>query len=234
MIKPCDALLKTSLFEGLERSSFHNYCSLMRVKTFSKGEIIAAEGDACTSLAVIQKGQVAMQKYTSSGDFATIGLLVDGDFFGEDLLFGSSNHYSFTLEAVSLVEVLFISKDTLSSLMDSSPVIMNNYLRILSDCVHVQNYRIALLSQKTIRQKIAYYLLDLRQTQDGIHSTGEILLPGSKEVISKLLAMPRPSFSRELIAMEKDGLIAVDGRKISLLDVRRLENDIVEGYAMTT
>jgi len=49
-------------------------------------------------------------------------------------------------------------------------------------------------------------------------------------VVAKLLAMPRPSFSRELIAMEGDRLIEVQGRNIRLLDVPTLENDVVEGF----
>lgn len=136
----------------------------------------------------------------------------------------------FTLEAMTDSEVLFISKNVLRELMDSSPEILNNFFRILSDRVNVQNSRIALLSQKSLRHKIAYYLLELRTLQHP-SSTGpvSVSLPVSKEVVAKLLAMPRPSFSRELIAMEKGGLLEVHGRTILLLDVAALESDVVEG-----
>jgi len=231
MIKPCDALANTSLFSGLDRATFHHYCSLTKVRSFARGDILAAEGDACSSIGVIEQGQVAMQKYTSSGDFATIGLLGPGEFFGEDLIFGSSNIYTFTLEAMTQSEVLFVSRETLRALLDKSPVILNNFLRILSDRVTSQNSRIALLSQKSLRHKIAFYLLELRTEQHpGSSGSVTVQLPVSKEVIAKLLAMPRPSFSRELIAMEEDGLLEVNGRNIHLIDVTTLENDVVEGF----
>lgn len=231
MIKACEALSKTVLFAGLERSTFQNYCSLTRVRTFSKGEIIAAEGDICTSIGVIEKGRIAIQKYTSGGDFATIALLKPGEFFGEDLIFGSSNVYTFTLEAMSLSEVLFVNKETLYALLDKSQVVKDNFLKLLSDRVNSQNRRIALLSQKSIRHKIAFYLLELRAEQtSGGKNINTVHLPVSKEVIAKLLAMPRPSFSRELIQMQKAGLIEVDGREIRLLDVLRLESEVVEGF----
>ncbi len=231
MIKACEALSRTVLFAGLERSTFQNYCSLTRVKTFSKGEIVAAEGDICTSIGVIEKGRIAIQKYTSGGDFATIALLKPGEFFGEDLIFGSSNVYTFTLEAMSLSEVLFVNKDTLYALLDKSQVVKDNFLKLLSDRVNSQNRRIALLSQKSIRHKIAFYLLELRAEQTSGGKNGNTIhLPVSKEVIAKLLAMPRPSFSRELIQMQKAGLIEVDGREIRLLDVLRLESEVVEGF----
>ena len=229
-IKPCDALKNTLLFAGLDRATFHRYCATTKVKSYGRGEIIAAEGDECASIGVVELGQIAMQKYSSSGDFATIGLLGKGDFFGEDLIFGSSNIYMFTLEAMTDSEVLFISKNVLRELMDSSPEILNNFFRILSDRVNVQNSRIALLSQKSLRHKIAYYLLELRTLQHP-SSTGpvSVSLPVSKEVVAKLLAMPRPSFSRELIAMEKGGLLEVHGRTILLLDVAALVSVVVEG-----
>lgn len=47
-------------------------------------------------------------------------------------------------------------------------------------------------------------------------------LPVSKEVTAKLLAMPRPSFSRELVRMEKEGLIRVNGKIVWLLDLQAL------------
>ncbi len=233
MIKPCDALAKTSLFSGLDRVTFHHYCSVTKVRSFARGEIVAAEGDLCNSIGVIEQGQIAMQKYTSSGDFATIGLLGPGEFFGEDLIFGSSNVFTFTLEAMSQTEVLFVNKDILSSLMDKSPVILNNFLQILSDRVTTQNSRIALLSQKSLRHKIAFYLLELRTEQHpGSSGSVTVQLPVSKEVVAKLLAMPRPSFSRELIAMENDGILEVNGRSIRLVDVSSLENDVVEGFLL--
>ncbi len=231
MIRACEALSKTSLFQGLERSTFQEYCFLTRLRTFAKGEIVAAEGDVCSSIGVIEKGRIAIQKYTSGGEYATIALLKPGDFFGEDLIFGSSNVYTFTLEAMSLSEVLFVNKDTLNALIERSRVVRDNFSRILSDRILEQNKRIALLSQKSIRQKIAYYLLDLRSEKTGAAENGDtVRLPVSKEVVAKLLAMPRPSFSRELILMQKDGLIDYDGRSIRLLDILRLEAEVVEGF----
>ena len=52
----------------------------------------------------------------------------------------------------------------------------------------------------------------------------------SKEVVARLLAMPRPSFSRELINMEREGLIRVSGRVIWLFDPDGLERGVIEGF----
>lgn len=167
-------------------------------------------------------------------------LLGPNDLFGDDLIFGVRRTYPLTIEAVTNSKVVFVSRDVLMSLLYEAPAIMQNFLSILSDRVQQQNRRILLLSQKSLRQKISNYLLDLlreQQEKEGESprlarltvSTQAVELPVSK-VVSRLLAMPRPSFSRELISMERDGLIRVSGRVIWLTDLDRLEKVLSKGF----
>ncbi len=249
-------LCSATLFEGLDCTNFHDFCAQTRVRSYEKGEIIAAEGRTCTSVGIVVEGKAAMQKISSGGEFATIALLSEGDFFGEDIVYSSESTYGTTIEAMTHCRVQFVGKEILNRLMDECPAVKDNFLRILSDRVNQQNRRIELLSQKTLREKIAYYLIDLfnqqRKNNPEIkvdsqyckscskncsgniqypQASKKVTLPVSKEIVAKLLAMPRPSFSRELVAMERDGLIRVNGRDIILCDVQKLETEIVEGLA---
>ena len=241
MRKICETLAGTPLFNGLNHDLFNEYCGKTSIRLVWKGEVVVNEGDPCTGIGMIIEGQLAMQKYTSAGDFATLELLGAGEIFGEYLIFGNKKTYSVTIEAVTNSKIVFISKDLLLTLLYQSPAIMQNFLTILSDRVLAQNRRISLLSQKSLRQKIGNYLLELLRDQlekEGetpktlrkTVSTQAVELPVSKEVVSRLLAMPRPSFSRELISMERDGLIRVSGRVIWLLDLDRLERGVIEDF----
>jgi len=241
MKKICDTLSETPLFTGLTHELFHNYCNKTTIRLVWKGEVLVNEGDPCTGIGLIIEGQLAMQKYSSSGDFATIELLGPGDIFGEYMIFGSRKNYTVTIEAVTNSKIIFITREMLMSILAQSPGVMSNFLTILSDRIQTQSRRISLLSQKSLRQKIANYLLELLRDQlekEGENpktirktvSTQAVELPVSKEVVSRLLAMPRPSFSRELISMERDGLIRVSGRVIWLLDLDGLEKGVIEGF----
>ncbi len=243
MKKICETLATTALFAGLNHDFFHEFCGKTSIRLVWKGEVLANEGDLCTGIGMIIEGQLAMQKYASTGDFATIELLGAGEIFGEDLVFGHKKNYSVTIEAITNAKIIFISREMLVTLLYKSPEIMKNFLTILSDRVLSQNRRISLLSQKSLRQKIANYLLELLRDQlekEGeapkitrkTVSTQAVELPVSKEVVSRLLAMPRPSFSRELISMERDGLIRVSGRVIWLMDMDRLERGVIEGFQL--
>jgi CRP/FNR family transcriptional regulator, dissimilatory nitrate respiration regulator len=241
MKKICDLLAGTPLFTGLNHDLFQEYCSKTSIRLVWKGEILANEGDPCTGISLIIEGQLAMQKYASSGDFATLELLGAGEIIGEHLIFANKKAYPVTIEAVTNSKIIFFPRDLLLAMLNQNPAIMHNFLTILSDRIQAQNRRISLLSQKSLRQKIANYLLELLRDQlekEGESpktmrrtiSTQAVELPVSKEVVSRLLAMPRPSFSRELISMERDGLIRVSGRVIWLTDLDRLEHGVMEGF----
>lgn len=238
MKKLCEFLGMTSLFANLDQSVYHEYCYNTNMKVFWKGEVIVNEGDTCTGIGVVVEGQVARQKYSASGEFSTLDLLGPGDIFGATLIFSSRKKFPFTLEAVSHCKIIKMTRDVLLAMISKNPQLLLNYMQMLSDRSSEQDRRINLLSQKTLRLKIGHYLLQLLEEQlydhdisleQALHypTTYAVELPVSKEVVSRLLAMPRPSFSRELISMEKNGLIRVNGRVIWLLDIRGLANEII-------
>ncbi len=239
MKKICEILANTLLFRGLTHELYHDYCESSNVRTISKGEVIVNDGDPCNGVYVIVEGQIAMQKYASSGEFTTLDLLGPGDVFGEQLIFGTIKTFDTTLEAVISSKIIFVSRENLLNMISRSPKLLHNYLQVLSDRIRSQEKRINLLSQKSLRQKISAYLLNLLHDQlekegDTLESAAQVVsthaveLPVSKEVVSRLLAMPRPSFSRELISMEKDGLIKVNGRVIWLTHIEALTEGLLD------
>lgn len=242
MNKICDVLSASPLFQSLDSNTFGAFCSKVNLRVVWKGEVLVNEGDDCIQLGIVASGQLAMQKYSSSGDFVTLGLLGPGECFGEDLIFSSTCSYPHTIEAVTNAKVITLSRDILLSLLPGNPELLQNFLRFLSDRVQAQNRRISILSQRSLREKISAYLLDLLQEQGDEEDqpgyvprmgekrilTPSVELPASKEVAARLLAMPRPSFSRELVRMEREGLIRINGRVIWLTDLERLEQGSVE------
>lgn len=239
MKKACEIIGQTKLFKGLDSEVFAQYCGKTSIKIAWKGEILENEGEECNHIGVLLKGKLAWQRYASNGEFATLALMEEGEMYGEDLLFGPNNYFPVTIEAVTNSRILYIPKSVMVPMLKKNYFLNQNFISLLSEKTYGQNERIALLSQKTLRQKIAFYLLE-QYKKSSVHvKVGKgsysqlapvVELPVSKEVISKFLAMPRPSFSRELINMERDGLIRVDGRQIYLLNIPELEHGALEGY----
>jgi CRP-like cAMP-binding protein len=241
MKRICDVLGSTQLLEGLTHELYHDFCTTTNIRTAWKGEVIIEEGRTARGIHVVLEGQIAEQKHAHSGEFTTINLYGPHDIFGEDLIFSTKKKYQTTFEAVTNSKLVFISREQLLAMIGKSAQLLHNFMRVLSDRLQMQKRRINLLSQKSLRQKISSYLLNLLNDQletsgqtledaSRVVSTHAVELPVSKEVVSRLLAMPRPSFSRELIAMERDGLIRVSGRVIWLMDIDSLAKGLIEGF----
>ncbi|HPX93307.1 MAG TPA: Crp/Fnr family transcriptional regulator [Bacillota bacterium] len=239
MKKTCEVMASTPLFAGLDHELYLEYCRDTHIHLHAKGQPVIMEGADCHGIGVIIEGQAARQKFTPTGEYTTLNLLGPGTVFGADLIFSSHRLYPYSLEALTLVKTILISREDLLGLIARSSQLLLNYMAFLSDRGREQDQRIHLLSQKTLRLKIAGYLLSLLEEQleyEGktlreileFPTTRAVTLPVSKEVVARLLAMPRPSFSRELISMEKDGLILVKGRHIWLTDLPGLACGLYE------
>ena len=72
MKKICDLIGDTRLFKGLEHESFSQYCDKTSIRLAWKGEIVENEGDECRHIGILLQGKLALQKFTSSGEFATM------------------------------------------------------------------------------------------------------------------------------------------------------------------
>lgn len=235
MKKIIAALRKSKLFSGLNEKQLEEYINHMNERVLWKGEILVNEGDRVEGLYVVAEGTLAMQKYSIDGDYVTLKLLEPGDCMGQEFFYGTRNRYTYSVEAVNNVVVIYIPRDLMLRFLHDNDGMRTNFLKYISDAVDEQYTRIDILSQRNLRMKITRYLLHLHDKSEentdylygdlqrrSTNVTAFVELPVSKEVTAKLLAMPRPSFSRELVRMEKEGLIRVNGRIIWLLDMRSL------------
>ena len=69
------------------------------------------------------------------------------------------------------------------------------------------------MSFKTIRQKIASYLLPLYNQQQQL----QITVDRSPQELSDYFGVSRPSLARELSHMQEDGMIIADRKQITIL-----------------
>jgi CRP/FNR family cyclic AMP-dependent transcriptional regulator len=76
---------------------------------FGKKQIIFAQGDATDAVFYIQRGQVKLTVISSNGKEATIGILGEGDFFGEGCLAGQSLRMG-SASAITHCDILRIDK----------------------------------------------------------------------------------------------------------------------------
>ena len=215
---------KNQLFIGLNDETIKNVLKEIKyyIKTYSKGEIIANEDDECRSLSLVLAGTVEIQRLYSNGKYIVLSRIFEGDVFGEALVFSKSKTYPATVIALSECKVLFINKSDVLKICSNEEKILENFVSLLSDKVFILNSKIKSISFKIIIQKVINYILnEVKKQKDN-----SIILKNTKEEIAALLGIPRPSLSRELINLRDMNYIEFNRKKITILDIESLEEEL--------
>ena len=117
--------------------------------------------------------------------------------------------------------ILMIPKDFLVGTCERNcgfhSTLISNMLLMMAQKSLTLNERLEIMSCSTLRQKIAK--MRLFSIRDG--STMSVSM--SRQGMADFLNTARPSLSRELMRMQNDGLITVEGRKIMVRNKSALE-----------
>ena len=148
--------------------------------------------------------------------------LNEGDVFGEALVFSKVRTYPATVISLNESKVLFIDKSDILKILTKEEKVLENFISLLSNKVFILNSKIKSISFKSVRQKVIGYILNEAKEQ----KSNSIILKNTKEEIAALLAIPRPSLSRELINLRNLGYIKFDRKKITVLDIESLEEEL--------
>lgn len=184
-------------------------------KKYNKGEIIYFEGDECKNVSIIIKGEISITTYNY--DFITeINHLKDNELFGDSLVLSSDNRYLGNVNAIKDTTLCIIPKENWLNLLKNE-TILKNYLEIVSNKVFKIQSKVKILSQKTIRDKILFYIL----TEYKRTNKKEIKIK-SKEALAMYLNIPRPSLSRELINLKNEGILDFNRYSITLIKEKNI------------
>lgn len=193
------------------------------IKTYSKNDIIAMEGDTCTSIGLILKGSIDIKR-TLGSKVIHVSSFEMGHIFGEVIAFSDVNLYPATVVSSSSSKIMFISKSNFIEFCTSHQDFLEMFLNDLSNKIFVLNKSITNLTFSSIRQKICNFLF----TEYKLQNNKNIKLNMTKEKIAESLGITRPSLSRELINMKDMGLIDYSRSHIKILDLDEIENILVE------
>ena len=212
LFRGMDRVEISSIMEGIDYS----------IKSYDSDDIIAIEGDICTSLSIILSGEIEIHKPFSSGKVVTISHFTAGNIFAESLVFSDMKEYPATVVSSTNSIVMSIPKNQLIEILSRNPRVLENFAGVLSRRIHMLNERITNLSYDTTRKKIVNILL----LEYGRQKSPYLLLPYSRKKMAELLNIPRPSLSRELIRMRDDQLIDFYKNRIKILDLKGLEKEL--------
>lgn len=192
-----------------------------QIKEVRKKETVLEELDCPDSIYVLLSGEVLIAKDTPGGKRMILTKLdKPGTLFGEIYAFMELKQYEMYVQALCDSRVLVISYTLFADENGSrlAGILRENMLHIFAEKAYDLNRRLRVLSGASLREKIAHFLLE-RQDEDGI-----IRMTLSREEMADYLNVTRPSLSRELGNMDKEGILSIEGRSIVILNQDALEN----------
>lgn len=214
------ALTNNPLFRGItpERLSADLEAISFHARSYKKGEILARQGDVCNRLVILTKGSVRGEMIDYSGRLVKVEDIAAPRALAPLFLFGEENRFPVEVTANEPTEVIELPKSSVLNLFRKNEQFLENYMNLSANYARTLSDKLFFMSFKTIRQKLASYLLRLHKQQQQLHIT----LDRSQQELSDYFGVSRPSLARELAHMQEDGLLIAERKHITILQKESL------------
>jgi len=192
-----------------------------KVKRFEKGEWIAQQGDIVSSLYILLTGSAKTEMISDSGTILNIDIINAPNALAPAFLFAENNRFPVSVIALEDCEIVLIPKESIMKQLTHSEEFLKGFMAFNSNRVHFLSERLKLLSTKTIKGKLAQYILV--RTKD-THFT----LDRKQEELAEYFGVTRPSLSRSLSEMVDEKIISLKRKNGTVLDPVKLNKLIVQ------
>lgn len=199
-----------------EKESFLNEVHF-NVKSFKKDDWIIAQGEELNALHVLIEGEVKTVMVDEKGDFMHIENIKAPLPIASGFLFAGNNKSPVSVIAKGDAKIISIPKDNVFYLMRKYDVFMHAILISISNKLQFLSEKVRLTSLKTIKAKIAYYLLRESEGENTFH------LKASKHEIANLFGVSRQALTNVMNQLHDDNIICMERRKIYIVDRKALK-----------
>ncbi|MFA6751843.1 MAG: Crp/Fnr family transcriptional regulator, partial [Fermentimonas sp.] len=164
------------------------------------------------------KGEVSTEMSDEKGDFMQIEYIKAPNPIATGFIFAADNRSPVSATCQSSCKVIAIPKDNVYLLMRKYESFMHTFLSYISNKVFFLSEKLRLVSLRTIRAKLAYYLLKESEGQKVFQ------LKTSREDMARLFSVSRPALVKVMMEMAEEGVIDVERRNIRINDRAALQN----------
>ena len=202
-----------------EKEELEQHISLAHYK---KNEFVFKEGDKPTGFMMLVFGKVKIFKEGVGGREQIIRMAKPLGIIGYRALFAEENHIA---SAVTLEESMIctVSPDFVLNKALKNSSFSYYLIQKLSRELGFSNSRTVTLTQKHIRGRLAESLLLLKDKYGFEHDGTTLKVYLAREDIANLSNMTTSNAIRTLSTFANEQMIAIDGRKIKILNSHRLE-----------
>ncbi|MBU8891176.1 MAG: Crp/Fnr family transcriptional regulator [Bacteroidales bacterium] len=222
-IPPCDNCLHSynSIFKHLTPEE-HTIVEREKVcNTYKRGSVIYHEGSRTNGFYCINSGIIKIFKTGIEGREQIIAFAKKGGIIGYRSILSNELACS-SAKVIEDATLCFVPAETLISLVKTngnfSMAMMQQTCKELGEA----NAFLTDIAQKTVRERLAEVLLNLKDTFE-LNEDNVLQISLTREELANIVGTATESVIRLLSEFKNDRLIDLNGRKITILDIKALE-----------
>lgn len=201
-----------------ERDILRNNSKILH---FKRNELIYCESDEPKEMMCLLKGKVKIYKAGVGGRSQIIRMIKPVQYFGYRAYFAQEDYLT-NASAFEASCVCMIPMDIVTDLLKGNTNLAMFFIRQLSVDLGIADERTVNLTQKHIRGRLAESLIFLKDSY-GLEEDGATLsIYLAREDLANLSNMTTSNAIRTLSNFASERIIAMDGRKIKLIDEEKL------------
>lgn len=214
---------KVPLFKGLDKKDMLAICRVMVERTFRDGQVIVHEDDdESHTFFIIYSGAVHIALMSPEGKQTVLATLRKGDFFGEMAILEGEPR-SASVVAFGICTLLMLYRRPFLDILEKYPRMTIQMLSEMSRRIRRSNHHVNTLSMMSVYGRVAEMLLRMAREQ-GVRS-GDVTVIENRpthQAIADMAGTTRETVSRILSQLQKKQLIAIDRKRLVILDEEKL------------
>lgn len=208
-----DILRNISLFSAIKESDLEKLIAGNHIyqKHYMKGTTVHNANETCRTLDIVLSGSLVAYSLSTNGSATTMFEFSQGSVIGANLLFGENHSYPLNIYCLTDCQIIHIDINAVLEFLHDYNFTLH-YIKSISQNSQGINQKIAMFTQRTLRENI----MDYFKQQTIIQKSSVILLPMSKRQLADYLGVQRPSLFRELKKLKEEGIIEINNRTIAI------------------
>ena len=201
-------LKQTDLFHSLSEEVIRReILPLGQTTLIPKGQFLIMPQQKLDRFGILLAGRIHIMHIFSDGSYSLMSALMSPDALGADLVCTKTQISPYHALAVETVQLIYFPITMLTRpglLREPCRLdVLNQMLMLIANENMKKEYRLAILSQKGLRERILTYLT----MQAGKLRQSTFAISFSREVLASFLCVNRSALSHELSQMQQEGLI---------------------------
>lgn len=188
------------------------------VMDFVQGDTIYKEGSRSNKIYLILKGLVKGHCMDADGKELTTSLYRADDFLGFTS-FLNNIPYQESATALETVQLAGISKENLKEILGKNKDISLELMELLTENISLIKSQLLQMAYSSVRKKTAQTLLQFAEI---MKTTTEEPIKISRNDLASVAGIATESLIRTLSGFKKEGLIAIEGRNIRIMELEAL------------